>query len=272
MIGSHCIKAWAKTQSVVAKSSAESELYSVVKGATEGLGLITLCKDLGADVGAKLNLDATAAKGILERQGIAKVRHIDVAVLWLQQQVAKKIITLIKVDGSVNCADLMTKHLTTVVQEKHVKMMQMEFEEGRAQKAAQLHSMSRLNPQGEFQEGGIGDRWEERGEQGTWIRIHRTPRVGLFNPFRVPHGPGRKTRLSSIRETIGIDETGHKFSMSDDWLDEQAPRALPRRWTGITMFHAEEFDDTKFDKDQRRQRGRAKSSKEQLSESRPGRT
>jgi hypothetical protein len=47
MIGGHCIKAWAKTQSVVAKSSAESELYSVVKGATEGLGLITLCKDLG---------------------------------------------------------------------------------------------------------------------------------------------------------------------------------------------------------------------------------
>ena len=111
MIGNHCIKAWAKTQSVIAKSSAESELYSVVKGATEGLGLITLCKDLGAEVGVKLNLDATAAKGILERQGISKVRHIDVNVLWLQQQVAKKIIPLIKVNGSVNCADLLTKHL-----------------------------------------------------------------------------------------------------------------------------------------------------------------
>ena len=36
MVGNHCIKAWAKTQSVIAKSSAESELYSVVKGATEG--------------------------------------------------------------------------------------------------------------------------------------------------------------------------------------------------------------------------------------------
>ena len=47
MIGGHCIKAWAKTQSVVAKSSAESELYSVVKGACEGLSLITLHKDPG---------------------------------------------------------------------------------------------------------------------------------------------------------------------------------------------------------------------------------
>ena len=151
-------------------------------------------------------------------------------------------------------------------------MMQMEFREGRAQKAAQLHSISRLDPQGEFREGGVGDKWEERGEQGIWIRVHRTPRVGLFNPCRVPRGPGRRTRLSSIRETIGIDETGRKFSMSDDWLDEQAPRALPKRWTGMTVFHVEEFDDLKFGKDQRRQRGNEQSSKEQPSDARPGRT
>ena len=96
MIGSHCVKAWSETQAVIAKSSAESELYSVVKGATEALGLITLNTDLGSSKKARLNLDATAAKGILERQGISKVRHIDVNVLWLQQQTARKIIPLIK--------------------------------------------------------------------------------------------------------------------------------------------------------------------------------
>ena len=94
MIGGHCIKAWSKTQAVLAKCSAESELYSVVKGATEGLGLITLNNDLGEKKEVKLNLDATAAKGILERQGISEVRHIDVNVFWLQQQLAKKIIPL----------------------------------------------------------------------------------------------------------------------------------------------------------------------------------
>ena len=176
MIGNHCKKAWAKTQSVIAKSSAESELYSVVKGATEGLGLITLCQDLGADIGTRLNLDATAAKGILERQGISKVRHIDVNVVWLQQHVAKKLIPLIKVDGTLNCADLPTKHLVTHVQHRRVEMMQMDFREGRAQIAAQLHSVERLQPQGEFLEGGAGDKWEEKGEQGRWVRLHRTPR------------------------------------------------------------------------------------------------
>ena len=45
--------------------------------------------DMGSDVGITLELDATAAKGILDRQGIAKVRHIDVNCLWLQEQCAK---------------------------------------------------------------------------------------------------------------------------------------------------------------------------------------
>ena len=65
-IGSRCIKTWAKTQAVIAKSSAESELYGVVRGACEGLGIKTRCADLGSDVSIVLALDATAAKGILD--------------------------------------------------------------------------------------------------------------------------------------------------------------------------------------------------------------
>ena len=152
MIGNHCIKAWAKTQSVIAKRSPGSELYSVFKGATERLGLITLCQDLGATMGVRLNLDTTAAKGILQRQGISKVRHIDVNVLWLQQQVTKKIVPLIKVDGSVNCSDLLTKHLAANVQRRHTDMMRLEFRDGRAQMAAQLHILDRVQPQKGFYE------------------------------------------------------------------------------------------------------------------------
>ena len=71
MIGLHCVKAWSKTQAVVAKSSAESELYGVVRGACEGLGLKTLLQDLGCSSDIRLHLDATAAQGILERSGIS---------------------------------------------------------------------------------------------------------------------------------------------------------------------------------------------------------
>ena len=150
MIGGHCIKAWSKMQAVLAKSSAESDIYTVIKGATEGLGLITLNNDLGEKKEVKLNLDATAAKGILERQGISKIRHIDVNVLWLQQQLAKNMIPLAKVAGTENCSDLLAKHLASATQQKHVAYMRLEIQEGRATKAAQLHAMERLEPQGEF--------------------------------------------------------------------------------------------------------------------------
>ena len=172
---------------------------------------------------------------------------------------AKKLIPLIKVDGTENCSDLLTKHLASATQQKHVAYMQLEFREGRAAKAAQLHLVQRLEPQGEFREEAASDRWEERGEQGRWVRYHRTPRVAMFTPFRVPNGPGRKTRLNTVRETIGIDEVGCRFKLTDDWTRKaDAHRVLPARWTGITVFRTSEHDDKDFGEDQRRQRERAR--------------
>ena len=46
-IGSHYIKTWAKTQATIAKSSAESELYGVVRASIEGLGMSALLMDFG---------------------------------------------------------------------------------------------------------------------------------------------------------------------------------------------------------------------------------
>ena len=107
--GSHCIKTWSKTQAVIAKGSAESELYGVVRGACEGLGTRSLCEDLGESLGIALELDATAAEGFLDRTRLAKARHIDVNCLWLQEPCAKKWVTLIKILGKHNSANLMTK-------------------------------------------------------------------------------------------------------------------------------------------------------------------
>ena len=71
----------------------------------------SLCADLGSDVGISLELDATAAKGILDRQGLAKVRLIDVKCLWLQESCEKKMVLLVKIPGKINAADLMTSIL-----------------------------------------------------------------------------------------------------------------------------------------------------------------
>ena len=75
LLGSHCIKIWSKTQAVVAKSSAESELYGVVRGTVEALGLSILFQDVGICMKVRIHMGANAAKGIVERRGLAKVRH-----------------------------------------------------------------------------------------------------------------------------------------------------------------------------------------------------
>ena len=74
MLGRHCLKAWSKT----------NELFGVIKGFSEGLGLVTLAGDFGADMKVRVHVDDTAAKGMVERRGLSSVRHIEVDNLWIQ--------------------------------------------------------------------------------------------------------------------------------------------------------------------------------------------
>ena len=119
MRGSHCLKSWAKTQAIVAKSSAEAELYGVVRGATEALRMTSLLQDMGIQVKMQMHLDAAAAKGIVERKGLSKVRHLDVNVLWLQETCARRDIPLHKIPGEDNPADLTTKHIGAAKIDQH---------------------------------------------------------------------------------------------------------------------------------------------------------
>ena len=140
MIGQHCIKTWSKTQAIVAKSSAESELYGVVKASCEALATLTLLEEVGAESTARVNVYASAAKGIIERTGLDKIRHIDVNVLWLQEQEVRGRVPLRKIDGTKSTADLMTKHLEVKKIEVHLDRLGLEFRGGRAQAAANLYS------------------------------------------------------------------------------------------------------------------------------------
>merc|ERR1711884_788586 len=49
-MGQHCLKSWSKTQTLIALSSGESELYATLKAASEGLGMISVAKDLGVQL------------------------------------------------------------------------------------------------------------------------------------------------------------------------------------------------------------------------------
>ncbi len=109
MFGSHLLKHWRSTQKVVALSSGGAEYYALVRVASVGRGHRGLLGGLGVGVGIDVWVDATAARGIGSRRGLGKVRHIEVALLWVQDVVRNKTIRLHKVDGTANPANILTK-------------------------------------------------------------------------------------------------------------------------------------------------------------------
>lgn len=82
MIGGHLLKAWSKTETLVALSSGESELYATLRAALGGLGMQSVAKDLGIDLRGEVWGDASAAIGMINRRGLGKRRHIDSGFLW----------------------------------------------------------------------------------------------------------------------------------------------------------------------------------------------
>jgi hypothetical protein len=81
MNGKHCIKTWASTQATRATSSAEAEFYAIVEGASRGLGLKSLAKDMGINVNIVMYSDASAGRSLAFRKGLGKVRHIETKYL-----------------------------------------------------------------------------------------------------------------------------------------------------------------------------------------------
>ena len=95
-----------------------AEYYAAIKGASEGLGFLAGCADLGIWTNGAVSLrvltDSSACKGTFQRTGLGKIRHIDVAMLWLQDLVRKGKIQMSKIPGKENPADLLTKYLPGV--------------------------------------------------------------------------------------------------------------------------------------------------------------
>ena len=126
------VKHWARTQSTIALSSGEAELHGIAAGIAHGLGMQSLARDLGFDIGINVYTDATAALGICRRRGLGKIRHLDVTDLWCQEKGRTGAVALHKVLGSVNPSDVMTKYTDRQTLQKMVGIMNLRYATGRA--------------------------------------------------------------------------------------------------------------------------------------------
>ena len=115
MLGGHTMKASTRKHNVIAKSSAEAELYAAALGASEAKGVESMMRDLGFAVKPVLNIDVT--EHILHREGIWTLKHMDVRYLWVQDEIRSQ--RSHRVRSEENVADLGTKPLRKAVIAKH---------------------------------------------------------------------------------------------------------------------------------------------------------
>ena len=84
-------------------------------------------------------MDANAAIGIVQRRGLNKLRHVELDVLWIQEQQARRLLPLRKVPGPRNPSDMMTKNVDQAHIELYLDLLNLRFGTGRADIAQNLH-------------------------------------------------------------------------------------------------------------------------------------
>ena len=94
------MRGWASTQAVHALSSGEAEYCAALKGACAALGFQSMLTDLGMKASVTLFTDSSAARGIIHRAGLGKLRHLETGYPWLQAAVNKNRLKVRNVAGT----------------------------------------------------------------------------------------------------------------------------------------------------------------------------
>ncbi len=111
----------------------------MVRAAANGLGYLSLLADLGIRLRLRVWTDSTASQGMCGRQGLGKVRHLDVQELWVQQRVRNRDFDLFKIKGEENPGDLFTKAgLAESRITELLRLLNCEYRDGRAAAAPAL--------------------------------------------------------------------------------------------------------------------------------------
>ena len=102
-----------RSQKSISLSSGESEFVAMVGGCSDGLLVRHLWMEMTKEeLEMKVKSDSSAARAMVQRQGIGRVRHLDAALLWIQRKEKEKTLAVSPIPTELNCADIGTKSLT----------------------------------------------------------------------------------------------------------------------------------------------------------------
>ena len=222
--GLHVLKTWSSQQQIIALSSGEAELYALLKAAAQTKGVMAVLCDFDIEVQGTVLTDASAALGIVHREGLGKTRHVEVQYLWIQQEVARTNLKVAKVNTHNNLADMLTKNVAAECLNRHLATMNFYFDSSYSAKDLRINRISK-------------DAWMIKKGTKELIREHVNPRRAMFTPYKVAHGPKKHEKVGNIRITIGRFGDGEEFIKVEDWKSlAEAHERTDKPWTGATIF------------------------------------
>ena len=104
---------------MICLSSAEAEFNGGVGACSEALFYQQILEFHGLPAKLKIWLDSSAARGIFQRQGVGRVRHLEAKTLWVQTALREKRFELHAIGTNENPADIGTKALAEAKLVKH---------------------------------------------------------------------------------------------------------------------------------------------------------
>ena len=100
-----------RRQGAIATSSTEAEWYAMAGALSEALLVKHILEFANLVVKLELRADSSSARQLAKKEGVARIKHLQVKTLWIQEQVGKKLVAITPVATDVNKADLGTKRL-----------------------------------------------------------------------------------------------------------------------------------------------------------------
>ncbi|OLP86509.1 Copia protein [Symbiodinium microadriaticum] len=113
-LGGSLIGSLVRSQKAISLSSGESEFLAIIAGACEAIYVADCLRFMlngRANMEILCRSDSAAGRGICQRLGCGRIRHLHCGVLWVQQAVRTKVLQLSSISGVENPADLGTKPL-----------------------------------------------------------------------------------------------------------------------------------------------------------------
>ena len=118
-MGGAVLHHWTRSQSVPAQSSAEAELYALVEGANEAMGLHLVFESMNMHYPIVIYSDSSAGRQAARRVGPgSKLRHVALRHWVIQDYVRSGKVTIKPVPGEQNPADIGTKAVARATLER----------------------------------------------------------------------------------------------------------------------------------------------------------